>query len=409
MPTVEDRLSQWQQELLDLSNRNRLLNFRPLTTRPSSLQLLAPQLVELYQSLSQGKPLLVVGRDQNAETANGEEIEIPGSSQHSASTGAHWLTPAGRINETTDPRVSTSLGPTTKAGTVLSSMPLERTNRVALRLLARARASEQEQGINTLFATFGLLKWQEKPGEVTWRYAPLLLLPLKIEENTREGAYRIAATGDDPEFNQTLTERLRRDFGLILSVDVDEEADLGNVFAEIRSMVAKQPGWEIIEQAHVGHFQFHKLRMFRDLAEHAAIGSQHSIVQALATEGVTIDPLPEGVPAEEELDRRVAPQHSFTVLDADASQLWAIQAAARGANLIIQGPPGTGKSQTIANIIAESIAAGKKVLFVSEKAAAIEVVHRRLTERGLGDFCLMLHSQKANKRDVIYTLVECHA
>ncbi|MDP9472136.1 MAG: DUF4011 domain-containing protein, partial [Chloroflexota bacterium] len=399
MPTVEERLSQWQQELLDLSNRNQLLNFRPSTTRPSSLQLIAPQIDELYQVLLQGKSLQVVGHDLLAQNV---DPELTSQTAVTANAGS-LISPEDDLlpGDATD---AVPLAVATKAGTAVSNMPLERANRVALRLLARARASEQEQGINTLFAIFGRLKWQEKPDEKTWRYAPLVLLPVKIEENPREGTYRILATGDDPEFNQTLSQRLRHDFGLTLSVDVDEETDLGNVFAEVRSMVAKQPGWEILEQAHVGHFQFHKLRMFRDLEEHAAIGSQHPIVQALATEGVTISPLPEGVPTEEDLDRAVAPRQSFAVLDADASQLRAIQAAARGANLIIQGPPGTGKSQTIANIIAESIAAEKTVLFVSEKAAAIEVVHRRLTQRGLGDFCLMLHSQKASKRDVVYSL-----
>jgi hypothetical protein len=100
------------------------------------------------------------------------------------------------------------------------------------------------------------------------------------------------------------------------------------------------------------------------------------------------------------------PQDTFTILDADASQLCAIQAAVRGAHLIIQGPPGTGKSQTIANIIAECIAAGRTVLFVSEKAAAIEVVHRRLKSRHLDAFCLMLHSHRANKREIITELGE---
>ncbi len=294
--------------------------------------------------------------------------------------------------------------PTVKPGAVLTTMPRERTNRVALRLLTRARASEQEQGINTLFASFGLLRWQEKTGEATWRYAPLVMLPLKIEEQARENGFRISAAGEDPEFNQTLAERFKRDLGLTFSIDLDEETTLQDVFGNIRTAVAKQPGWDILEQTHVGHFPFHKLRMFTDLSEHVATAVQHDIVQALAMDTATIASMPQGVPTEEELDRAVSPQSSFSVLDADASQLRAIQAAVRGSHLIIQGPPGTGKSQTIANIIAECIAAGRTVLFVSEKAAAIEVVHRRLSERGLGDFCLMLHSHKANKREVIYDL-----
>ncbi|MGH2531278.1 MAG: DUF3320 domain-containing protein [Thermomicrobiales bacterium] len=372
---------QWQQELLDLTNRNRLLNFRFSPSRPSSLQLIAPQVDALY-ALLQTKSALVIGNDPPEKTEDSEE------SQDAAAALAELSEP---------PRI-------TKPGTALSSMPSDRTNRVALRLLARARSSEQEQGINILFAVFGLLKWQEKPGEETWRYAPLVMLPLKIEERAREGSFLISAAGEDPEFNQTLGERLKSDFGLTLDVSMDEETSLADVFSEVRAAVAKQSGWEVLDQAHVGLFQFHKLRMFTDIGEHIEVFSQHEIVQALASDGARIAPLPEGIPNEDELDRAVPPLDSFTVLDADASQLRAIQAAARGGHLIIEGPPGTGKSQTIANIIAECIAAGKTVLFVSEKAAAMEVVHRRLSERGLGDLCLMLHSQKANKRDVIHDL-----
>lgn len=67
----------------------------------------------------------------------------------------------------------------------------------------------------------------------------------------------------------------------------------------------------------------------------------------------------------------------------------------------MQGPPGTGKSQTITNIISEALAAGKKILFVSEKMAALQVVYRRLSELGLSEFCLDLHSHKANKKQIL--------
>ena len=389
MPTIEDRLQQWQQELLDFSNRNRLLNFRPSTSRPSSIELIAPDAVSVFETLLQGRSLTVVGNDPVGEDEEDESAKI----EESLDTEQQDI-------DSTGDTAPLSVRP----GTALSRLPSERTNRVLLRLLTRARASEQEQGINTLFAVFGLLKWQERSGSESWQYAPLVMLPLSIEERTREGSFRIASAGDDPEFNQTVVERLRRDFGLNIAVDIDEESDLAAVFREVGDAVSRQPGWEVLDQVHLGHFQFYKLRMFADLVEHASLAADHEIVQALGSDLATIAPLPEGLPSEEELDRRVLPEDSFTILDADASQLRAVQAAVRGTHLIIQGPPGTGKSQTIANIIAESIASGRTVLFVSEKAAAIDVVHRRLAERGLDEYCLMLHSHKANKREIISEL-----
>src|SRR5205085_12383510 len=98
------------------------------------------------------------------------------------------------------------------------------------------------------------------------------------------------------------------------------------------------------------------------------------------------------------------PEKTFHMLDADGSQRLCLEAAARGRSFVLQGPPGTGKSQTIANLIADCLANGKTVLFVSEKMAALEVVFKRLRQVGLGDFCLELHSHKANKREVVAEL-----
>ncbi|WP_159189817.1 AAA domain-containing protein, partial [Escherichia coli] len=87
--------------------------------------------------------------------------------------------------------------------------------------------------------------------------------------------------------------------------------------------------------------------------------------------------------------------------DADSSQHSALIDAIRGQNLVIEGPPGSGKSQTITNLIAAALLNGKKVLFVAEKMAALEVVKRRLDRAGLGQFCLELHSHKTHKRKVL--------
>src|SRR5207248_6989458 len=116
---------------------------------------------------------------------------------------------------------------------------------------------------------------------------------------------------------------------------------------------------------------------------------------------------PPDLPKAEELDDRVPPQETNQILDADSSQQAAIEAVKRGANLVLDGPPGTGKSQTIANLIAEFLAAGKTVLFVSEKTAALEVVRRRLEACRLGDFCLEIHSHRANRRAVLAELGRC--
>ncbi|HSD84429.1 MAG TPA: DUF3320 domain-containing protein, partial [Anaerolineae bacterium] len=150
-------------------------------------------------------------------------------------------------------------------------------------------------------------------------------------------------------------------------------------------------------------FSFQKINLYQDIAEHEDLYAAHPIIASLGS-GTPLPPPPPTIPATE-LDERVPPSNSFQVIDADASQQEAIEAAKAGVSFVMQGPPGTGKSQTITNIIAEMLAAGKRVLFVSQKMAALEVVQQRLNQTGLGDFCLQLHSHKRDKREVVKELI----
>lgn len=86
------------------------------------------------------------------------------------------------------------------------------------------------------------------------------------------------------------------------------------------------------------------------------------------------------------------------VVPADASQVAAIARARRGDSFVIQGPPGTGKSQTITNLIADYVARGQRVLFVSQKRAAIDVVHSRLRGHGLDELTCLIHDSQADKK-----------
>ena len=145
----------------------------------------------------------------------------------------------------------------------------------------------------------------------------------------------------------------------------------------------------------LGFFSFNKLLMYLDLERSSA--ADNEIITSLFGDDGFSDAR-SNVGDGESLDDRLSPSDVFHVLDADSSQALAIHDAAQGLNMVIQGPPGTGKSQTIANIIAEAVAQGKRTLFVSEKMAALEVVKRRLDSIGLGNACLELHSHKTNKR-----------
>ena len=98
------------------------------------------------------------------------------------------------------------------------------------------------------------------------------------------------------------------------------------------------------------------------------------------------------------------PADTLIPLPADSSQFSAIALSRTGESFVLHGPPGTGKSQTITNIIANALEDERRVLFVAEKKAALDVVKKRLDEIGVGDFCLELHSNKTDKADVIHRI-----
>jgi len=170
----------------------------------------------------------------------------------------------------------------------------------------------------------------------------------------------------------------------------------------MRAGVQKIGGGTVAIEAWLGRFSFEKFVMYRDLEELKEAAVSHPIVATLA--GAASLPPPAELPGIDDMDTLIDPKEVFPVLDADSSQSEVLIRARAGQNLVAQGPPGTGKSQTIVNLIAQSLRDSKKALFVSEKMAALEVVFRRLNEVGLSFACLEVHSHRSNKAKVIEEL-----
>ncbi len=277
--------------------------------------------------------------------------------------------------------------------------------RALYNLRARARLAAEEQGVNVLFVAFGLLHWID-PQTKEEAQSPVVLAPVKLEKERGRDAYSIELLEDDLLLNPTLRYKLAADFDLKLPdlPDTLEEAGVAAYVEQVRALIATRPGWSVTSEAILGVFSFQKINLYQDMAEHQDLFAAHPIIAALGS-GAPLPPPPQTILAAE-LDARVPPSNSYQVVDADASQQEAIEAAKAGASFVLQGPPGTGKSQTITNIIAESLAAGKHVLFVSQKMAALEVVQNRLNQAGLGALCLQLHSHKRDKREVVQELID---
>lgn len=364
---VMERIQLWKQRLIDLSMRNRLIYFTP--TKSSYISISAPDLKTIFERL------VVKGR--------GWEIWQPPGDGWSKAPGSMRPGKSQLVPRADDPQL------------------IER----ILRSLHRRSTSEyRERGVRILYITFGMLNWREA-GSGEMIRSPILLVPVELRRDNPRSPYRIEVPPVEEEvvLNPALTLKLRYDYKFELPPLPDfEDVDVLSYLQEV-SASCWELGWRVEQEVGIGLFSFYKLVMYQDLSENAEEIAKNPIISALA--GIPNPRLMKApLPREEELDELLEPRRMFQVLDADSSQQLCIQYALKGQSFVIHGPPGTGKSQTIANIISEFIAAGKSVLFVSEKMAALEVVYNRLKERGLDDFCLELHSHKANKREVVAEL-----
>ena len=279
-------------------------------------------------------------------------------------------------------------------------------------LYRTSRSDLHEGGANTLFLALGFLKWKKAADESRSYRAPLILLPVRLDRKSALSGVVMTHHEDEARFNLTLLELLRQDFNLdIPGLDGTLPAspsgngiDVKAILTTVRRAVRDMAGFEVTEGVMLGSFSFAKYLMWKDMADRAALLTESPVVKHLIERGADRFQSGGDFPRPQELDRKVEPAQLFLPLPANSSQIAGIVASANGCDFVLDGPPGTGKSQTIANMIAHNLAFGRRVLFVAEKMAALNVVYRRLEEKGLGEFCLQLHSNKASKADVLKQL-----
>ncbi|HBH11977.1 MAG TPA: hypothetical protein DDX29_02480, partial [Clostridiales bacterium] len=265
----------------------------------------------------------------------------------------------------------------------------------------------EEQGYSVLYLAIGFLEWKETSNAQKVIKSPLILIPVELSRIGKRRDFSLTWTGDDIVTSLTLQGKLSEggvelpDFNM-----PDDKSGIDQYFHDVRKSVQNQTDWIISDKIVLDFFNFRKYLMYKDLDPATwpsdRVPATHPLIQSI------FNPQPTGpsdyIINDDEVDTKIKSSSSLVVLDADSSQLAAIEAIKGKKNLVVQGPPGTGKSQTIANLIAELIGLGKSVLFVSEKMAALEVVKKRLDNVGLGIFCLELHSNKAKKTEVLKEL-----
>ena len=382
------RMENWQLKLLDLSLRNPLLN-APLKGK-NQLNLLQPDVAALEDILAGGLSFRVKSVPQTFWKLTSQE-------QH----GEDSLLMRSQLAECVNSMFSKR--------ELAVNMPESHLDKQMLHLYNTARREMEESGANTLYIACGFLKWYRKGSTLNDKayLAPLLLLPVRLTRPSVKAGFVLRGTDEESRVNLTLLELLKTEFGMRLPElegDLPTDAsglDVDRIFNIVRAAISNMHGWEVIEGCSLGVFSFTKYLMWKDLSDREEFLLRNPIVSQIAAEQRSSFPVQVGFPDPATLDNEVESDKVYTPMSGDSSQLSAVLAAARGKNFVLIGPPGTGKSQTITNMIAHCLGHGKTVLFVAEKAAALQVVHKRLKRIGLEDFCLELHSNKANKKNVL--------
>lgn len=375
----------WERNLLDLSLRNMLVNFR---VTKSTLQIVAADCSQLEDALAVGTEFQVLGRpsDWDADKVAGK-IFYP---------------------ENITPELELLISSEMQSGRLRAFLPEQEAAASMKTLYRQAKIGLEENGSNTLFLAIGFLKWYESEVSEKPRYAPLVLFPIEIVRKSAQHHYAIRMRDEEPQMNITLLEMLRQDFGIVISgldpLPRDQSGvNLAAVFHAVRQAVLDHPRWDVTKLSFLGLFSFSQFIMWSDIRNRCEDLKRSKIVRSLMSGRMEWEPSVD-FPCPRELDEKYLPQDMAVPITADASQLAAICAAGSGKSFVLHGPPGTGKSQTITNIIANALYHGKTVLFLAEKMAALSVVQKRLEKIGLGPFALELHSNKAKKKDVLSQL-----
>lgn len=377
------REKQWERRLLDLSQRNMLLHFRPSV---SSLHVLNTNLAETISYLLDKRTFTVseMPPDIGGVLAKSRNFDTPATLKSFAELNTIELK---------NKRLRTFVDKN-KLKTTLNT------------LYRRERTALEEMGADPLYLATGFLKWYEKQDSIFPKYAPLVLFPVTLIRKEGGKGYSLQLRDEGFQINTTLLEFLKQEFNIDLrGLDViqPEEFNINNIIASVRNKIVSMHGWDVVEDVHLAIFSFTRYLMWSDIRNHIDEFKKNSIVSALV-DGKMYNSDKLQLPSAD-IDHDYKPQDLMLPIVADSSQFEAVSASHNGNSFVLHGPPGTGKSQTITNIIADALANGKRVLFVAEKMAALSVVKQRLDSIGIGDFCLELHSNKADKTEICEKLL----
>ncbi|MBF0518649.1 MAG: ankyrin repeat domain-containing protein [Nitrospirae bacterium] len=389
-------LNNLRTKLVDMTNKNKLINYKQSKTRTIYIVDELPD--EVFRILvEEKKPMQFKAIIKN----NSELLDIKMNTHEQDVLFSH-------DSELELPEPELIVHKKHKDSFLQTNLQSDSLENKCKKLKQYSQTASEETGCNLLYLVIGFLNWYEDDSSSVPFSAPLILVPVKIDrvlDRSYGFTYSLSYTGEDIETNISLSERLKQDFNISLP---EIEADIypEEYFIHVKTIVQTKKRWIIERKITIDLFSFSKQFIYKDLdtktwPEGTKITDNQNIIKILT--GVE-NPNPHiafNYDKDYDIDNKSDHFLLPLVKDADNSQFSAIIDAIEGKDFVIEGPPGTGKSQTITNIIASLLSYGKTVLFVSEKMAALDVVKNRLGEVCLEQFCLELHSNNKGK-DAVY-------
>ena len=274
-----------------------------------------------------------------------------------------------------------------------------------IRLFRKASSAIEEKGSNILFISVGMVCFIPKNSKKSF-LAPVFLIPIKGKQRKDQNGFEITFMSNDVSINTTLFEYLKVEcdinFDELYSLgDMNglENVDIDSVYNAIRAKNCDNCSISVDdEKAFLATFSFDNYIIWDDIRTRKEELLKNKIISSFVSNQAFSFENEENVKT---FDEDNIPSDIAIPLGADSSQIEAILDCDRGESFVLDGPPGTGKSQTIVNMIVNSMYHNKKILFVAEKKAALSVVKERLDKINLGNFCLELHSNNSNKKDFL--------
>ncbi|WP_035725617.1 DUF4011 domain-containing protein, partial [Gracilibacillus boraciitolerans] len=304
-------------------------------------------------------------------------------------------------------------------------------------LFRNIRSIEEETGLYDLYLGYPMIEGAMSDG--TYVRAPLFLYPVRLERKKRNGVeWHVESISDQaPQLNRTLFLALQKLSNIHVPESLYEEAETkatslnieewsswladhnftitANRSEQLESVeeytkdtipAFDKGSFRLNQQAVVGHFPQGNSAILRDYEKFVEMLAQGQEDLGVVSEfldlnvqetGEEVDNLPSNNEQTYQ-DKLAKEKNKYYVLETDVSQEKILDALDHEKGMVVHGPPGTGKSQVIVNMISNGIAKGQRVMLVTQKRAALDVVYQRLDALNLSSNVALLHDEKSDRK-----------